>query len=77
MSSAPTLAKDGIVIMKVLKIILRLFAFFTSLKILPILKARIRVVYGPTLTDVVFVSRIPRNVPITMMKSKTFHPLSK
>jgi hypothetical protein len=60
-----------------LKIILRLFAFFTNRKILPILNALINVVYGPTLTFVTLDRNIPIKVPITITKSKLFHPLSK
>ena len=51
---APTLAKEGIVKMIVLKITLRNLAFLISLKIRPILKARATVAcFGPKLPETV------------------------
>ena len=50
--SAPTFAKEGIVTIIVLKIILKNLAFLISLKTLPILKALAMVVcFGPTYAE--------------------------
>ncbi len=46
----PTFASDGMASTKVLKILRRDLYFLMILRILPILKALITVVYGPTLT---------------------------
>jgi hypothetical protein len=52
---APTLAREGIVIIMVLKITLKNLAFVMSLKIRPILKALATVAYfGPKLLLVIF-----------------------
>lgn len=52
MSRAPTFAKDGIVNMIVLNMILKNLAFLISLNTLPILKALAIVVYfGPTAAE--------------------------
>jgi hypothetical protein len=63
--------------MKVLNIFYSDFAFFKSLNILPILKALRIVAYGPTEMFVVCVKIIATKVPITIMKSKRFHPSLK
>jgi hypothetical protein len=52
---APTLARDGKVIIMVLKMTLKNFAFVINLKILPILNARATVAYfGPKWLLVVY-----------------------
>jgi hypothetical protein len=76
--SAPTFAKDGIVIIIVLKITRKNLAFFISLNILPILKARATVdCFGPNEPDNENPKiRVMQEIT-TMIKSKMFQPFEK
>ena len=69
---APTLVIAGRVTKKVWNITFKLFARFSSLKILPILNALISDVYAPTFTEVKMFKDIPIRVPMTIIKSKMF-----
>jgi hypothetical protein len=70
-------AREGIVTMKVVNISLRDSACLTSLKTLPILNDLITVVVAPTLNPVIYPINIPERPPMTINKSKLFHPSSK
>jgi len=75
--SPPTLAMAGRVMMKVLNTIYSFLASFTSLRILPTLKALRMLVAPPKLKLVADEIPILISDPITITKSKMFHPCLK
>lgn len=76
--SAPTLAREGIVNIIVLKMTLKNLAFLISLKIRPILKARATVAcFGPKFPCTLWLIMSVTQDTNTMKKSKIFQPLLK
>jgi hypothetical protein len=76
-SSDPTLANEGIVMIRVLKTIFNDFAFLSKRRSLPTLKVLTIVAYGPNFKLVVALIKIENRVPITIATSKIFQPKSK